>query len=338
MSKHTTKTIARAVKGELLGAADVPITGVHQIDAANQGQITFIGEQKFAERWPKSRASAALVARQVTLEADDRPVIVVDDADLAMAVVLELFAPEPIWPEVGVHRSAVVDASANIDPSARIGPQCLIGPGVHIEARTVLHGQVTVLAQCAIGEDCVIWPGAVVRERCTIGHRCILHPNVTIGADGFGYRPATGATGPYLQKIPQIGTVMIEDDVEIGAGSCVDRGKFAETRIGAGTKIDNLVQIGHNCQLGRMVVLAGCVGVAGSVTIGDGTMIGGGAGLRDHITLGKRVQITAGALVADDVPDGQAWGGTPARPVRQAMREAMALRKLPDLVKQFKRR
>ncbi|HEX7010779.1 MAG TPA: UDP-3-O-(3-hydroxymyristoyl)glucosamine N-acyltransferase [Phycisphaeraceae bacterium] len=337
MSSWTTQQIAQEVGGELVGPADLRIDGLEELALAQPGQLTFIGEGKYAGRWASSQASAALVSRGIQVEpGPGRALIFVDNADLAMAALLERFAPSAVLPPVGVHPTAVVDPTARLGEQVRIGPLCVIGPGVVVGDRCVLHSSVTLMQEVTIGADCVLWPGVVIRERCTVGDRCILHSNVNIGADGFGYRPDPQGRG--LVKITHIGTVQIGHDVEIGAGTCIDRGKFSATVIGDGSKIDNLVQIGHNCRIGRCVVLSGSTGIAGSVTIGDGTMIGGMAAIKDHVTIGSRVQLTGCAQVMNDVPDGQTWGGSPAQPLKDAVQQVLALRRLPELVKQLKRR
>jgi UDP-3-O-[3-hydroxymyristoyl] glucosamine N-acyltransferase len=183
----------------------------------------------------------------------------------------------------------------------------------------------------------VLHPGTVIRERCTLGARCICEPNVAIGPDGFGYRAAEGENGPCMMKIPHIGMVAIGDDVEIGAGTCIDRGKFAATSLGDGCKIDNLVQIAHNARLGRHVVIAGCSAVGGSARIGDWGLIGGAAQVRDHIEVGPRTRIGGGTEVSRDVPADAEYTGRPAQPVQQTLRQRAALKKLPDLVKRLKR-
>lgn len=336
---HTTESIAALVGGKLIGPGDLLIGGVEQVQHARPGQLTFIGEARYARRWVRSEASAALVTRGVEVEpVAGRALIFVDQADLAMARVLDLFAPPVVGPAEGVHASAVVDASAKIGEGVRIGPNCVVGPGVGLGAGCVLHAGVTVLDHSRLGARCVLWPGVVIRDRCTLGDRCIIHPNAVIGSDGFGYRPGERDGQTILVKMPHIGTVRIGDDVEIGAGSCVDRGKFSATFIDDHTKIDNLVQIAHNVRIGKCVVVAGCSAIAGSATIGDHAMIGGLAGVRDHIKVGGAARITSGAHATRDVPAGETWGGSPAMPLKQAARQAVALRKLPDLVKRFKGR
>ena len=336
---HTTASLTEAVGGELQGPGDVSVHGVEAIDRADNQQVTFIGDAKHARQWIDSHAGAALVTRGIDIQTQDsqdpRPLIYVDNADLAMARVLELFAPPAVLPEPGVHDTAVVHERAVVEDGVRIGAHCYVGPDARLGARTVLHANVTVLDEARIGADSTLWPGTVIRERCTLGDRCICHPNVTIGADGFGYRPAPDGKG--MVKIPQIGTVEIGDDVELGAGTCIDRGKFAATVLGDGCKLDNLVQIGHNCRLGRCVVIAGQTAVAGSVTIGDGAMLGGMVAIADHLTIGRGAQLAGCAQVMHDVPDGETWAGSPAQAMRDAAAQAALLRKLPELAKQVRK-
>ncbi|MHC5114714.1 MAG: UDP-3-O-(3-hydroxymyristoyl)glucosamine N-acyltransferase, partial [Planctomycetota bacterium] len=311
------------------------IEGVEQIDAAGPRHLTFIRTAEYAERWPASKAVAAIVQEGVDLHpGQDRAFIRVESADLAMAIVLDMFAPPPVSPPVGVHERAVVDPAATIGNDVAIGAMCYVGPDACIGDGAVLHPNVTVLEGSRIGAGCVLWPGVVIRERCELGEGCQLHPNVAIGADGYGYRPA--ADGRSLVKIPQIGTVVIGRDVEIGAGTTVDRGKFSATRIGDGTKIDNLCQVAHNCAIGRCVVMAAMVGLGGSVVVGDGCMIGGGAIIMDHVTLGPGAHLGGHSAVMHDIPAGERWSGMPAQATRATFREYAALRKLPELFAEIK--
>ena len=333
---YTTQQIAQLVAGQLTGPGDITVSGMETLDRAGPDQLTFVGGAKFIEAWDSCKARAALVKAGLTIEpGDGRALIVVEDVDLATARVLEALAPPPVLPEIGVHESAVVDATARIGNEARIGPGSVVGPDTRIGDGAVIHANVTVMDACQIGAGCVLWPGVVVRERCCIGDGSVLHPNVTIGSDGFGYRPDPSGQG--LIKIPQIGRVVIGRGVEIGSGTCVDRGKFSATEIGDGTKIDNLVQIAHNCRIGRCVVIAGGCGIAGSVTIGDGAMLGGNVGIRDHVTIGPGAQIAAYAAVMKDVPAGATWAGYPAREAGAALREHAAIRKLPGLIGKLKK-
>ena len=331
----TTGQICEWVGGNLDGPAGLNITGIEQIERAQPGQLTFIGTRQYAAKWSSSRASAALAQQDLSLDpGTGRALIRVPDPDLALAIVLEKFAPMPPGHQ-GVHRQAAVDPQAQIEPGVAIGAFSFVGPRARVGQATVIHPNVTILDDVVIGAGCALWPGVVIRERCIIGDRCILHPNVAIGGDGFGYRPAPG--GRSLIKIPHIGIVTLGRDVEIGAGTCIDRGKFSETLIGDGTKIDNLCQIGHNCRIGRCVVIAGQVGIGGSVTIGDGVMIGGGAIIKDHITIGDGAKVGGASAVMHDVPAGESWHGHPAQDARATFREFAAIRKLPDLLRTIRR-
>ncbi len=335
----TSAQIAALVGGDLEGPGDLAVRGLEAVDRAGESDLTFIASAEWAAAWPESRAGAALVSRHVELPGINgsdrhRAVIRVDDADQAMIAILDRFAPAPESPPVGVHPSAVVDPSAVIDPSAAIGPQCCVAAGCRVAANAILVAGVRLYRDSVVGEASVLHASVTVRERCEIGRRVILHCGVAVGTDGFGYRPAPDGRG--MLKIPHLGNVVIEDDVEIGANTCIDRGKFGATVIGAGSKIDNLCQIAHNCRIGRGCAISGLVGLAGSVTIGDGTRIGGGAGIADHLTIGRGVSIAAKSGVMNDIPDGEVWAGYPAQERTQAMREAIAVRKLPDLVKKLR--
>jgi UDP-3-O-[3-hydroxymyristoyl] glucosamine N-acyltransferase len=336
MKQYTTEQINQTIKGTLDGSPTIMITGVEQISEATTNQLTFIGEKKYIKLWDQSRASAAIVNSILDVEpGKNRALFRVTDADLAMALVLQLFEPEPPKCEFGIHSTAVVDPTAKIGEGTTIGAGCYIGSRVVIGTNTKLYPNVTVLDDSSIGNQTIIWSGTVIRERCRIGNNCIIHPNVTIGADGFGYRPSPD--GRSLVKIPQIGTVRIGNSVEIGAGSCIDRGKFNATTIGDGTKIDNLVQIAHNCKIGRSCVMAGQSGLAGSVTLGDGVMVGGGARVRDHVTIGDGAKLGGNAGVINDVAPGKTVFGFPADDYRKTLRLWAAQKRLPDLIKQMKK-
>jgi len=336
LKKFTIEEISQEVGGVLVGSPAIQITGLDEITAAQANQLTFVGDKKYISSWNESSASAAIVNNNLDIEpGPDRALIRVADADLAMAQVLALFEPDPPKCEQGIHASAVVDATAEIGEGVSIGAGCYVGPGVVIGANTKLYPNVTILDDSSIGSGTIIWSGTVVRERCRIGHNCILHLNVSIGADGFGYRPSPDGRG--LVKVPQIGTVTLGDGVEIGAGSCIDRGKFSTTYLGDGTKIDNLVQIAHNCRLGRSCVMAGQSGLAGSITLGDGVIMGGGSRVKDHCTVGSGAKLGGNATVLADVEPGSTILGTPAQEYRTTIRQWAALKQLPDLLKRIKK-
>jgi UDP-3-O-[3-hydroxymyristoyl] glucosamine N-acyltransferase len=332
----TTQSIAQLVGGRLSGPADLVIEAMESVEQARPGHLTYVTSEKYARLWASSNASAALVPLDLAVECPPgKAVVAVANVELAVAAILSAMAPEPVLPEPGVHPTAHVEASATVDPAARIGPHCHVGRRVIIGPRTVLHAHVSVHDDSKIGRECVIWSGAVLRERTKIGDRTVIHPNATIGADGFGYRPA--ADGRSLVKIPQIGGVTIGNDVEIGANTCIDRGKFTDTVVGDGSKLDNLIQVAHNVVIGRCVVIAGCCGIAGSVRIEDGVVIGAGAGFKDHIVIGAGAKVAAYAAVMNDVPPGEEWAGYPAQNAKMAMREILAVRKLPEMLRQMKR-
>ncbi len=337
MEQYTIEQINKAVNGTLDGSPTITITSVEQISEATENQLTFIGEKKYIKLWERSSASAAIIKESLDAEpGQGRALIRVADFDLALTDALRLFEKPPPRCGPGIHATAVVDATAVIGEGAAIGAGCYLGPGVVIGANTRLYPNVTVLDDTRIGSGTIIWPSTVIRERCRIGDNCIIHPNVTIGADGFGFMPSPDGQG--LVKIPQIGGVEIGDGVEIGAGSCVDRGKFSTTRIGDGTKIDNLVQIAHNCKLGRCCVMAGQSGLAGSVTLGDGVMMGGGARVKDHVTVGDGVKLGGNAGVMKDVAPGKTLIGFPAGEYREILRLWAAQKQLPDLIRQMKKK
>ncbi|MCE7974786.1 MAG: UDP-3-O-(3-hydroxymyristoyl)glucosamine N-acyltransferase, partial [Leptolyngbya sp. PLA1] len=273
--------IARLVRGSLLGPGEVVVDRVETLDLAEPGSLTFVRSVKFGRRWPASRASAAVVTRDVPLAdlipgfdpaspASPRPLIIVPDADLALITLLHRFAPPEPPVQPGIHPSAVVDASAKVHPTASVGPQCVIGAGAVLHEGVRLEAQVFIGAGATVGARTLVRPNVSIMHACVIGRECILHSGVVIGGDGFGFHPSPDGRG--LLKIPHIGNVVIGDQVEIGACSCIDRAKFGSTTVGDGTKIDNLVQIGHGCRIGRCCVLCGQVGLAGSAVLGDGVM------------------------------------------------------------------
>lgn len=322
---------------ELLGAAppgeDLAIEGVAYLADASATDLSFIGSDKYLEDLRTSRAGAVLVGKAVKLpEQISVPVVRVDDADLAIARVLELFAPAEASVAAGVDASAKVGLSAKIDPSACIGANVFVGERTIIGAGCVLHPGVYVGDDVTLGEGCRLYPNVVVRERIRIGNRVIIHAGSVLGTDGFGYR----WDGKKHAKIPQIGTVVIEDDVEIGSCVCIDRAKFGATRVGMGSKIDNLVQIAHNCQIGPHCIVVGQAGLAGSVRLGAGVVIAGQAAIRDHVKIGDQATVTACAAVMGDVEAKAVMSGMPAQPHRQAVREELAIRRLPELIQQVK--
>jgi len=326
MTSYSISEINNILKGELVGNTTQTIEGPEEIKKANNNQITFIGSSKYTKFWKDSKACAALVSDSTTIEpGENKAFIKVKNVDLAMAQVLELFTPSTPVFDTDIHPTAVIHETAKIADGCKIGANCYVGKDVELGKQVVLYPNVCVFDETVIGDHTTIWSGTVIRERCIIGSHCIFHTNVSIGADGFGYRPSEDGRG--LVKIPQIGNVIIGHYVEIGANSCVDRAKFSSTIVGDGCKIDNQVQIAHNSVMGRSCIMAGHSGLAGSVTLGDGVMIGGSASIKDHTTIHSGATVGAGSGVMGDVKAGKTVLGYPAQDARDMLKQWVAVRR-----------
>lgn len=327
MTSYSISEINDIVKGELIGNTSQKIEGPEELQKANSNQITFIGSTKYAKFWQDSKACAALIGNNLNIEpGDNRAFLKVKNVDLAMAEILELFnPPAPVF-DTDIHPTAVIHKSAKIGDGCKIGANCYVGKDVDLGSGVILYPNVCVFDETIIGDNTVVWSGTIIRERCIIGSHCIFHTNVSIGADGFGYRPSDDGRG--LVKIPQIGNVIIGHYVEIGANSCVDRAKFSSTIVGDGCKIDNLVQIAHNSIMGRSCIMAGHSGLAGSVTLGDGVIIGGSASIKDHTTIHSGATVGAGSGVMNDVEAGKTVLGYPAQDARDMLKQWVAVRRL----------
>lgn len=326
MKSFTVQEINEILQGIIVGNTSENITAPEQLEMASATEISFIGNKKYEKFWATSKACVAVVNEDIAIEpGENRAFIKVKNADLAMSQVLALFAPPAPLFTVDIHPTAVIDLTATICNGARIGAGCYIGPNVVLGDNTTIYPNVTILDDSKVGKNTVIWSGTVIRERCHIGNDCIIHPNATIGADGFGFRPDPQRG---LVKIPQIGNVIIGNNVEIGANTCVDRGKFSSTILGDGCKIDNLVQIGHNSKLGKFCIMAGNSGLAGSVTLGNGVIIGGSASIKDHTTIGDGAIVGAGSGVTGDIPAGKTMLGYPAVEARDALKQWAILKRL----------
>lgn len=329
---YTISQIASQVAGQVQGDASRVITGISSVEEATPSQLTWLSQDALLRKLPGSKAGAVLVRRPWAAEVPaGSTAIIVERPSLAILQVLSMFQ-EPSAACPGVHQTAVVDPTAVLGANVSVGPHAVIGPQAQIGENTVLQAGVFVGQETRIGRDCVFWPHVVVRERCRIGDRVIIHPNTTIGADGFGYEFADGRH----IKVPHIGNVVIEDDVEIGANSCVDRAKFSSTRIGAGSKIDNQVQIAHNVEIGPGAILAGQVAVAGSCKIGPYCVLGGRAGLSDHTVLGSQVVVGSCSCVSGVVPDKAQVAGIYAFDAKDWRRSQIAVRRLPKMLEQMR--
>ncbi|HYT58655.1 MAG TPA: UDP-3-O-(3-hydroxymyristoyl)glucosamine N-acyltransferase [Haliangiales bacterium] len=322
----TAAEIAKQIDGEVLGDRSVELSGFAPADKARAGDLTFAENQTYFNRAEQSAAAAIMVDGEFT--STKKTLIRVPNARVAFAKVLPLFFPEPTFAP-GIHPSAVVAPSAQVDPAAHIGPHCVIGEQVRIGARCVLLGGNHIGAHCVIGADTQLFPNAVLYPRTQVGQRVRIHAGAVIGSDGFGYVLDSGAH----RKVPQIGHIIIHDDVEIGANTTIDRGALGPTSIGRGTKIDNLVQIAHNVALGEHCLVVAQAGIAGSTKLGNFVTLAGQVGLAGHLKIGNKVTVAAQSGVMHDIPDGEKWFGYPAQPDRQTKRQMLAIQQLPDLVR-----
>ena len=319
------RDIAARLSCALEGDGEIEIGRVAALEEARSGDLTFFANRKYLDRLRSTQASAVIAAPGTA----DIPCAVLraDDPYLTFARALSLFADE--WrPAAGIHSLAHVEPGACIAEDASIGAFCFVGEGTRIGARTVLHPHVAVGRFAEIGDDCLIHSHAAVRERVRIGNRVVLQNGVVIGSDGYGFARRRDGTH---EKIPQTGGVVVEDDVEIGANTTIDRPAVGETRIGAGTKIDNLVQIAHGVRLGRNVLLAAQVGIAGSSSVEDQVTLAGQVGVAGHITIGKGVVATAQTGIPNTVEAGAFISGYPAIPNRDWLKASAVFRKLPEL-------
>jgi len=297
------------------------------VERAQAGDLTFAETEEFFARAEQSGASAVIISGTST-SSTGKVLIRVANARVAFARVLALFFPETALPP-GVHPSASIAPSAQVDASAYIGPNCVIGERVRIESGVVLHAGDVVADDCKLGEGTVLFPNVTLYPRTELGRRVRIHGGTVIGSDGFGYVLADGVQ----LKVPQVGNVLIGDDVEIGANATVDRGALGPTVIGKGTKIDNLVQIGHNVQIGEHCIVISQVGIAGSCQLGNYVILAGQAGLAGHLSIGSKATVGAQAGVMHNIPEGQVWLGSPAQPDKQTKRQMLAVQHLPELLR-----
>jgi UDP-3-O-[3-hydroxymyristoyl] glucosamine N-acyltransferase len=312
-------------------AADIEITGAAGLDDAKTGDITFLANPRYTPRVNTTDASAIYLADDAPIERAI-PVLRAKNPYLAYTRALRLFHPEPAFAKF-IHESAVIDPSAEVAENVWIGAGVVIGPASKIAEGVRLYPNVTVYENVTIDRDSTIHSGTVIRERSQIGERVVIHNNVVVGCDGFGY--AKDEQRSWL-KIPQTGRVVIEDDVEIGAGTTIDRASVGESRIGRGTKLDNLVQIGHSCTIGEDALLCAQVGLAGSSHIGSRVILAGQAGVAGHLTIGDDVVLTAKSATSHDVPAGKMISGIPAFDNRDWLRSTAAFRRLGEMQRKLR--
>ncbi len=329
---YTTAEIAALVGApRTAGTATRHLTDIASLSLARAGDLSFLGNVKYKAQVAGCAATAVLLPLDYAGEPQPGQVFIfVENPSVALARVCARIE-QALWPKPapGIHPSAVVAPTAQVDATAHLGPLCVVEAGAQIGAGSVLQASVFVGRDARIGEGCLVMPGCVIATHCTLGHRVRLQPGVVIGSDGFGYEFVQGRH----EKMPQIGTVVIGDDVEIGANSTLDRARFSRTVVGEGTKIDNLVQIAHNVTIGRHCILCAQVGISGSTTLEDYVILGGQAGLGGHITLAQGSKVGGGAAVTTDIPAGAYVNGSPALPYMLERRLVVLQRRLPDLFK-----
>lgn len=328
---YTMRELAELVQGEVVGNGDLPIQSAKPLSDAKPGDITFLEDEKYLSKFYASGASAAVVSMSVPV--NGKAMLRVKDPLAAFVTIFEKLHPKPHASLQGIHRSAEIHPTAKIGEEAAIGPHVVVGEGCEIGPRSRLHAGVVLGDGCRLGADVILYPNVVLYNDCVLGNRVIIHANAVIGADGFGYRTVQGRH----VKVPQLGRVELGDDVEIGACTTIDRATFGASRVDVGTKIDNLVMIGHNCELGRHNLIVSQVGIAGSVTTGDYVVIAGQVGIAGHLHIGARTMIGAKAGIHKDVPSDQRMLGAPATTDKEQMRILMTLEKLPEIRRDLKR-
>jgi UDP-3-O-[3-hydroxymyristoyl] glucosamine N-acyltransferase len=322
----TTAEIAKLVGGEVVGDASAVLKNFAPAERAQSGDVTFAENEDYFARAEQSAATAIIADKRFS--SAKKILIRVPNARVAFAKTLALFFPEQKF-AAGIHPTAVIPATAKIDPTAHVGPHCTVGERVKIGANSVLQGGNFVGDDSSLGEDVNLFPNVTIYPRTEIGARVRIHAGTVIGSDGFGYV----LDGGIHRKVPQIGNVVIGDDVEIGSNVSVDRGALGSTVIGKGTKIDNLVMIAHNVEIGEHCILIAQVGISGSTRLGSYVILAGQVGLAGHLKIGNQVTVAGQSGVMHDIPDGEKWLGSPAQPDKQTKRQFIAIQHLPDLLK-----
>ena len=330
----TLSELARWVDGDIVrGGLDLSLTGMAALDAAGPHDVSFLGNEKYHGQFLQTRAAAVIVSRGVTDGPQGTALIAVDNPSLAFAVVVRHFAEATRQFAPGIHPRAFVDPSAVLDPAkVRVQAGAVVLAGAVVGDGSDLGPNSVVSEDAVIGKDCRIMANASIRERCVLGDRVILQPGAVIGSDGYGYEFHDGRH----VKIDQVGIVEISDDVEIGANTTIDRARFGKTLIGEGSKIDNLVQIGHNCVLGKHCLIISQTGISGSSQLGDYVTAAGQVGIAGHVTIGSKAVLSGRTGVTASLPGGEVYAGKPALPIREEMKLQALVRRLPKLVARVK--
>jgi len=325
--QKTLSEVAALVGGEVVGDGDTVITGVCGIKEAEAGDITFVANPKYLRLMQHTRASAIITGREVKWA--PKPLVRTENPSLAFATMMSLLAPAETRHPTGVSPKAILGERVTLGRGVAIQAFAVVEDDVAIGDRTIIYAGCYVGHHVRIGEDCLIYPNVSIREHVELENRVVIHSGTVIGSDGFGFATVKGAH----HKIPQIGTVVIEDDVEIGANVTIDRARFGKTVIGRGTKIDNLVQVAHNVVVGQNAILVAQSGISGSTTIGNNVILAGQSGIVGHITVGDNAVVAAQAGVSKSVPPNTQVWGYPAKPIARAKRINACVQRLPELVR-----
>lgn len=328
--KRTLKEIVAIVGGEIVGNGDTVVTGVCGIKEAKEGDLTFVANSRYLSLMNQTRASAIITSKDV--KEAPKPIIRTENPSIAFAKMVSLMAPNEAKKPKGIHPTAVIGEKVKIGRNVAIQAYVVIEDNVEIKDNTILCAGVYVGHHTKIGKDCMVYPYVIIRERVSIGNRVTIHGGTVIGSDGFGFSTVKGVH----HRIPQIGSVIIEDDVEIGANVTIDRARFDKTLIKQGTKIDNLVQIAHNVEVGEHSIIVAQSGISGSTTMGKNVTLAGQAGIIGHVSIGDNVIIAARAGVTKSIPPNACVSGFPAKPHSIAKRINACVQNLPDLYKRIK--
>lgn len=328
--KKTLKEIADIIDGEIVGDKDIIVTGVCGIKEAREGDLTFVANSRYLPLMNHTKASAIITSKDV--KSAPKPIIKTENPSIAFAKMVSLLAPNETQRPKGIHKTVVLGDKVKIGQGVAIGPYAVIEDNVEIKDNSILYAGVYVGHHTKIGKDCVIYPYVIIRERIVINNRVIIHGGTVIGSDGFGFSTVMGVH----HRIPQIGNVIIEDDVEIGANVSIDRARFDKTLIKKGTKIDNLVQIAHNVVIGENSIIVAQSGISGSTVIGKNVTLAGQSGVIGHITIGDNVVVAGQAGVTKSIPPKTCVSGYPAKPHRIAKRINACVQNLPELYKKVK--
>jgi UDP-3-O-[3-hydroxymyristoyl] glucosamine N-acyltransferase len=324
------RELADRIGGRITGKSEVEITGVSSIDDAREGDITFLLDQKNLEKIAALRASAVIVKKEI--KECSRSMLVSDNPQYTFARALEVFYGKPYKPS-GISDKAYIGSNVTMGDDVSIHPNAYVNSNASLGSRVTLSPGVFIGDGASIGDDSFIYPNATIRENVSIGRNVIVHSGAVIGSDGYGYVLEKGKH----YKIPQVGGVIIEDEVEVGANVCIDRGTLGNTVIGWGTKIDNLVQIAHNVKIGKNCIIVSQVGISGSVEVGDGVILAGQVGIRDHMKIGSKAMIGSQSGVGSHIPGGQVYSGSPAIPHSKWLRAQSIFSKLPEYAKRIQK-